>query len=152
MRSRNVDMEALEEINPEASASSTEVYTFTHKLPSHSSILYCFAAQTIPQLPVDSSRALSLLESTSFASRFPPDVFDRHKLPEEAKVLTERRFTREAVKAAVKLTLKCKSDSGYERQQGFAENLRSLAMDMGILNTIKYILPKIPIILVSLAS
>jgi len=146
MRSRNLDMNLLEEDNTQQSNNSTEVFTFVHKLPCHSSILYCFTAQTFPQLPFDSKQAVSLLESLNISNRFLLDKVD--KMSEEVKVLKDRRFTHEGVKAAVKVALRCKSDSGYERQQGFTENMYSLAMDMGIFNTVKYILPKIPIILV----
>jgi hypothetical protein len=139
-------MDLLEENNSEQVSNSSETFTFIHKLPCHSSILYCFTAQSFPQLPFDPKNAVSLVESLDISNRSLSESID--KVPEEMKMIKERRFTCEGVKAAVKVALKCKSDSGYERQQGFAENMRSLAVDMGILNTVKYILPKIPIILV----
>lgn len=148
MRSRNVEIESLEDESATEPNNSTETYTFIHKLPSHSSILYCYASQGLPKMELDPEKALSVLESVDLSNRFTNNNLDNYNMPEEIKMFADRKFTRESVKAAVKTALKCKSDSGYERLQGFAENVRTLTMDMGVLNTIKYILPKIPIILV----
>lgn len=54
----------------------------------------------------------------------------------------------EAIKAAIKIAIKCKPECGFELLQGFATNLQNLSADMGGLNTVKHILPKIPLLLV----
>eukprot|EP00826_Nyctotherus_ovalis_P001393 TRINITY_DN10213_c0_g1_i2.p2 TRINITY_DN10213_c0_g1~~TRINITY_DN10213_c0_g1_i2.p2 ORF type:complete len:144 (+),score=37.15 TRINITY_DN10213_c0_g1_i2:67-498(+) len=125
------------------SSSAAEIYKFAHNFPGPPPILYCYFSQTRIPPCFDPAASLALLESVDLSARFPP-----HTAEVKEEVKGSKRFVLESVKAAIKVTLKCKTDSGHEQQQGFADNIRSLANDMGVSNTIKYILPKVSMILV----
>lgn len=81
-----------------------------------------------------------------------PSIVKNEKQQEEIKDEKKpgKTLRLEAVRAAIKIAIKCKIDSGYELMQGFATNMQSLALDMGRLNAISHILPKIPLLLVCL--
>eukprot|EP01022_Parablepharisma_sp_SALTPOND_P033017 TRINITY_DN88052_c0_g1_i1.p1 TRINITY_DN88052_c0_g1~~TRINITY_DN88052_c0_g1_i1.p1 ORF type:complete len:729 (-),score=60.12 TRINITY_DN88052_c0_g1_i1:3672-5789(-) len=125
-----------------------ETYTFTHKFTTPPPILYCYSSNDPPKPCVNAAESLVLLESVDLTSRLASNHPKKKKFDEESKAKPLPKLRLDSVKAAIKVALKCRSESGYEQQQGFAENMRTLSKDMGVLNTIKHVLPKIPMLLV----
>ena len=144
MRRRGLIEEPLSDTEEPETVAAMDVYTFVHNFETPPSIIYCCASQLPPQPIIDPAQAIAILEATNLSTRFYKVGL---KINEEKKSPIQK-LTYGSVKAAIKVALKCQSDSKYGQQQGFSENMQSLAYDMGRLNTIKYILPKIPMILV----
>ena len=127
-----------------------ETYTFSIKSDCNPPLLYCCS---LPKFnSVDLAESLKMLETIEVEGKLTQSNSKKKKFEEEAKTNVTTGVTKklrlDQVKAAVKVALKCKMESGYELIQGFAGNMKSLAMDMGILNTVKHILPKIAFMLV----
>ncbi len=144
---------SMPDSDPSVPPEPIEAYSFIHKFPSTPPILYCFTPHNLPKPPMTiSAETLSLLDSVN------PEVSasvnpKKKKFEEESKLKSalpafKTKLRMESVRAAVKVALKCNKESGYEQQQGFAENMKTLAKDMGILNTVKFVFPKIPMLLV----
>jgi len=132
-----------------------ETIKFTNKFPTPPSILYCVLQHDVPPTNLNPASSLALLESIDMDLKMPEILLSKKKkleaemLEKSSKTPASKNTLRlDSVRAAIKIALKCKLESGYEQQQGFAENMKTLARDMGILNTIKFILPKIPMLLV----
>ncbi len=123
----------------------TETYTFTLPAGAKAPLLYCC---NIPKsVPVNLAESVKILESIDL-ERLAQANSKKKKIEEDAKSLPKLRL--DAVRAAVKVALKCQKESGYEQIQGFAGNVRALANDMGALNTVTYIFPKLVFLLVPL--
>lgn len=136
-----------------------ETYAFTHSGEQKVPLLYCCGEPKPHWDPTEIEVSLKLLEETDIEARF-RQVFPK-KLEEETKSqrrddgkspdlgTAEKGLRLEGVKAAIKTTLKCQKDCGFERMQGFASNIQPLAREMGRFNTVTHILPKIPLLLAS---